>query len=85
MTYHIIPGCHYGLHVEITWEEGNYAIRDNLAVFYKDTSEIPNDRWVISNFKPGTDSNLITSTGDDLFKKFERAGDEKKRTNQRKE
>lgn len=79
MTHHVIPGCYYRLHVEITWKEGNYAIGDNLAIFHKDTSKIPNNCWIIPNFEPRADSNLITATSDDLFKQNgTRPGNEKR-------
>jgi len=70
MTHHVIPGCHNRLHIEITREEGYYAIGDNLTIFHKDASEIPNDRWIIPNLEPRADGNLITAAGDDLFKRF---------------
>jgi hypothetical protein len=74
MTHHIIPGCHYRFHVEITWEESDYTIGDNLAIFHEDASKISNDRWIISDFEPRANGHLITATGNDLLKKCERAG-----------
>ena len=66
-AYHVVPGRNDGLHVEITREERNDAIRYNLAIFHQDSSKIPNNGWVVSYFKARADGDLITASGYDLL------------------
>lgn len=67
-TYHVVPGSYNRLHIQITWKEGDDAIRNNLAVFDEDTAEVSNHGRVVSDLKPGTYSNLITTLSDNLLK-----------------
>jgi hypothetical protein len=64
--YHIIPCCNDGFHVEVAREKCNHPIRHNFAIFDQDTSEIPYNGWVISDFEARADRNLITASGYDL-------------------
>jgi hypothetical protein len=66
MAYHIIPCRDDRLHVQIAWEECYNAIRHNLTVFNKYASKVANHGWIIPDFKPGTDSNLVASSSDYL-------------------
>jgi len=66
MAYHIIPCRDDRLHVQITWEECYNAVRHNLTIFNKYASEVANHRWIIPDFEPGTDGNLVASSSNYL-------------------
>lgn len=63
---HVVPRRHDRLHVQIAGEEGNDAIRNNLAVLNEDAPEIPHHGRVIPNFKAGANGNLIAPSRYDL-------------------
>jgi hypothetical protein len=66
ITYHVVPGRNNGFHVEVAREEGNNPIGHNLTILHQDTSEIPNNGWVVSHLEARADGNLITASGYDL-------------------
>jgi len=66
ISYHIVPCRDDRLHVQIAWKECHNAVGHNLAVFNKYASKVANYSWIISDFEPGTDSNLIASSSNDL-------------------
>ena len=65
-AYHVIPGRDDRFHVEVAREEGNDAIRNNLAIFHQYSSEIPHNGGVVSHLEARANGNLITTTGYDL-------------------
>lgn len=69
-TYHVIPCCHNRLHVKITGEEGNDAIRNNFTVLNKDTAKIPDNGWIIPDLETRTYSDLIATASNDLHPSY---------------
>ena len=65
-TYHIIPRSHYTLHIQITWEESDDAIWDDLAVFDEDATKVTYNRWIVPDFEPGADGHLVAPSCDNL-------------------
>lgn len=65
-AHHIIPSRHNRLHIQIAREERDDTVRNRLAHLDEDTAEIPYYRWIVSDFEPGTDGDLITASCDDL-------------------
>jgi len=66
-TYHVIPSCYYRFHIEVTGKECHNSIGYNLAVFDEDATKVTNDGWVVPDFEPRADCDLVTSTSDDLL------------------
>lgn len=65
--HHVVPSGDDALHVQITWEEGNDAIRNSLRVLDEDRAKVSDDGRVVSNLEPGRDGDLIRTSGNDLL------------------
>jgi hypothetical protein len=65
-TNHIIPCGNDRFHVKIAGKKCNDPVWNNLAILDQDTAKIANNRRVVSDFKAGADSDLITATSDNL-------------------
>jgi len=58
-TYHLVPSSYDTFHVKIAREEANDTIGYSFAVFNEDSTEIPDDSWLVSDFESGRNRNLI--------------------------
>lgn len=72
-THHVRPCSHDRLHVQIRREESHDAIGNRLDHVCQDCAKVSHDGWVVSDFESRTDTNLVASSGDDLFVSHQKA------------
>ena len=65
-AYHVIPRRDDALHVQIAGEEGDDAVRHDLAVLNEDTAKVTYHRRVVSNLETGANRDLVAPSCDDL-------------------